>query len=141
MGSRSWASSLPLPHHYIPTRAPSRTGPFRPGWPTWASPHEPDFPPKPAASSSRAILTEQTRFRAGPQPATSREETDTKGGKRALGQPLSVFHPRRPSAGCRARERTVVSSHALGQNPGDGRGEPTAGKWQALPSLSLPEHK
>lgn len=140
MGSRSWASSLPLPRRYIPTRAPSGTGPFQPGRPTWAGPREPDFPPKPAASSSRAILAEQMGFGAGPQPATYREEMDIKGGKRALGQPLSVFHPRRPSDGCRARERTAVSSHALGQNPGDGRGEPTAGKWQALPSLSLPEH-
>ena len=130
VGSKSWAGSLPLPHRYIPTRTPSRTGPFRPGWPTWASPREPDFPPKPAASSPRAILAEQMRFGAGPRPATSGEEMEPKGGRRALRQPLSVLHPRRPLDGCRARERTAVSSHPLGQNPGDGKGEPTAGRWQ-----------
>ena len=141
VGSRPWTSSLPLPHHYIPARTPSGTGPFRPGRPGWAGPHEPDFPPQPAASSSRASFAGQMRFRAGPQSATRGEETQAKGGKRALGQPLSIFHLRRPWDGCRARERTAVSSQPLGQNPEDGRGEPTAGRWQALPYLSLPEQR
>lgn len=99
MGSRSWASSLPLPRRYIPTRAPSGTGPFQPEAANLGGPREPDFPPNPAASSSRAILAEQMGFGAGPQPATYREEMDIKGGKRALGQPLSVFIPGDPRMG------------------------------------------